>query len=67
MPLPRHFAHAVLSYGCPSCGHVFEKTASQFYNMGTFTCASCQTRVRMTYDAKLKLFSEHTKKNSPLG
>jgi hypothetical protein len=65
MPLPRAPGKETLNYSCPRCGHVLSKRGSWFVFSRGFTCASCQGRIQMTYEAKLKLFEDYERNRSP--
>jgi hypothetical protein len=66
MPLPREQTDVILSYQCPLCAHHVRKKGSWFQSTGMYTCAGCRTRVRLTYNAKVKVFADHALKNVPL-
>jgi len=59
MTLTRRLAHTLLSYPCPSCGHVLEKAGSWFTTVGRYECAGCLEVRQLGYDAKVQLFAEH--------
>jgi hypothetical protein len=51
-----------MTFACPICGHALTKKGSWFKSASHFKCAGCQTRSRISYEDKLRLFAAHDRK-----
>ncbi len=59
MPLSLALSNVPLTNRCPHCAHGHVKMGRWFLTIARYRCPSCQREVRMTYDAKVKLFDAH--------
>ena len=46
-----------MTFACPICGHALTKKGSWFKSASHFECTGCQTRSRIGYEDKLRLFA----------
>jgi hypothetical protein len=61
-------SHIYLEHKCPQCGNVRVNTERWFYAIARYTCEGCGQKVRVTYEAKLKLLTDRgAGGNSPDG
>jgi hypothetical protein len=59
MPLSSVLAQVLLTHPCPHCGHKLEKKGSWFQAIARYQCEACFGPVRLTQDAKIKLFDAY--------
>jgi transposase-like protein len=63
MPLSAGLEHVPLAYPCPDCGQKHTNKGSWFRSIAHYRCLVCHHEVRMTYDAKLRLFADYKRAN----
>jgi hypothetical protein len=59
MSLSHKLNSVSLAYACPHCATIRTKRGDWFRTILVFRCVGCAREVHMTYDAKLKLFSDY--------
>jgi transposase-like protein len=60
MPLSPALSDALMTHLCPRCGHKLERKGSYFRTITHYRCGSCQHKVGVSYEDKLKLFDAHS-------
>jgi hypothetical protein len=51
-------------HACPNCGHVRSETGVWFRFVSSYKCAACSTRVRITYEEKVRILSRDLEGNA---
>jgi hypothetical protein len=59
MALSARLKNVDLTLECERCGHLIIKKGGWFICASTFKCDECKGEVRLTYSAKVALFSMH--------
>lgn len=59
MTLDPRLRNVVLSYPCPKCGRVQEKSGRWFFSVRHYRCTGCGEEIEMTYKRKLRLFADN--------
>ena len=59
MSLSRALVGVILTNPCPHCGHNLEMKGSWFQAVSNYRCKSCEQKVRLAYEDKLRLFDAH--------
>jgi hypothetical protein len=52
------------SHTCPNCGRTRSETGLWFRFVGWYKCSACSSRVKITYEEKLRLLCPDEKGNS---
>lgn len=64
MTIPPELSEAALAFECPYCGHRLFRKGSWFKAVGRYRCENCQSKVRIGYPDKLKLFNQYKRQNT---
>lgn len=59
MSIPTDLRDVALTFECPYCAHPLVRKGSWFKVIGHYTCEKCQSRVRIGYPDKLRLFDHY--------
>jgi hypothetical protein len=63
MPLSKRLYHTLLTHSCPHCGNKLERPGSFFWRARRYSCQRCGQPVQLSYEDKLKLFDEETRRS----